>query len=64
MVCPLPYGGTQEQLRGNSYAADESEHRYTFTVWFITHNATQLIDRGGPHYPLRVMYFPSKLESL
>jgi hypothetical protein len=24
VVCPLPYGGTQEQLRGNSYAADES----------------------------------------
>jgi hypothetical protein len=33
-----------------SFADSDDEHRYTFTVWFVTHNAATLIDRRDPQY--------------
>lgn len=45
-----------------SFADSDDEHRYTFTVWFVTHNAATLIDRRDPQYVLRAMYFPTREE--
>lgn len=46
-----------------SFATSDDDHRYTFTVWLVTHNAANLNDPRGPQYPLRVMYFPTREES-
>lgn len=46
-----------------SFAENELDHRYTFTMWLATHNAGTLVDRRDPQYPLRVMYFPNKEEA-
>ena len=46
-----------------SWGEGDEQHRYTFTVWLVTQNAAELVDRRGPLYPLRVMYFPTREEA-